>query len=395
MRSDVLRAGQEVLEEPGYQRLARVACGVRLAAWVVTALLSGPASPVGWVVLGACIVLSAWSVVDPTFIVRYVRHPLIVLGDTTLVVMAVVTDPRQSLSVFALAVTSLLVGLLLVGWLALPALMLLLASVFQLGLESQLVTADSSAFFAVGFPVLVIGLVVLGWAVRHAFVELHRSRAVLAQEQLAVQKEAERARLAREMHDSLGKTLHGIHLASSAMRLAAGSGDSTAVDQLAGDIERASRVAADEGRSILRGLRREQLDRPLAELLGELARSRSRSTVTVRTDITGVADVAPEVRREMVEVADEALENVERHSGARNAWIRLRADGDHATLEIEDDGRGFDPAVLERREREGHFGMRGMRERVEQLGGEFTLVSTPDGTRIETRWPQRRMEEAR
>ncbi len=394
MRSDRLRAGQEVLEDHGYQRLVRVGCAVRLVAWLVTAAVSHPDSALGWVVLGCCIVLSLWSVVDPTFIGRYVRHPGIVLGDTTLVVLAVVTDPRQSLSVFALAVTALLVGLLLDGWLALPALILLLAGVFQLGLEGELVQDGSSAFFSVGFPLLVLGLVALGWAVRRAFLDLHHSRSVLAEEQSRRRQEEERARLARDMHDSLGKTLHGIHLASSAMRQAARSGDTSVVDALAGDIQQASRVAADEGRSILRGLRRHQLDRPLAELLGECARRRSTGELVVRTDVQDVADLPAPMVREIVAVVEEALENVVRHSGAGHATIRLRGGPAEARVEIEDDGAGFDPGGLARRERDGHFGMRGMRERVDRFGGRFELATAPgEGTRITTAWPVDTTEE--
>jgi two-component system NarL family sensor kinase len=84
-------------------------------------------------------------------------------------------------------------------------------------------------------------------------------------------------------------------------------------------------------------------------------------------------------------VVQEALTNIERHAGLCKVQLRLQQRGGNVTLDIRDDGRGFDPQT-------NHFdegiGLRNMRERIELLGGEFSLMSrTGEGTRLKARLP--------
>ena len=99
-------------------------------------------------------------------------------------------------------------------------------------------------------------------------------------------------------------------------------------------------------------------------------------------DIRLAADVSTAVFR----VFQEALTNVARHAQARRVSIELVSDGDAVTLIIQDDGRGMDLDAAAAKE--GSFGLRGMRERVESLNGELMIASSPGkGTRIEVNIP--------
>jgi signal transduction histidine kinase len=90
-------------------------------------------------------------------------------------------------------------------------------------------------------------------------------------------------------------------------------------------------------------------------------------------------------------IVQEALHNVGKHAQASVVWIELDLDtADAVTLRIQDDGVGFDPASLESAMRHGHVGLTQMRERVERLGGTFTLRSQPgSGTEIQVTLPVR------
>ena len=93
--------------------------------------------------------------------------------------------------------------------------------------------------------------------------------------------------------------------------------------------------------------------------------------------------VPPEIGVELLRVLREILTNARRHSGASNVGVRLRADGNTLVAEVTDDGRGFDPTVAQ-----GGVGLVGMRERVEELGGEIEVSSRPgEGTEVTVRVP--------
>ena len=162
----------------------------------------------------------------------------------------------------------------------------------------------------------------------------------------------------------------------------------------------------DRARSIL-ARAREQLDGGLAELR-DLARGIHPTVLTDRglepalTALVRRASLPVELRAEVPERLDpaieaaayflvsEALTNVSKHAQARHVWIRLAAEEHSVDLTIRDDGIGFDPAQAARLLKDGHFGLAGMRERVELGGGRLDLDSRPgEGTTIGVALPPR------
>ena len=207
-------------------------------------------------------------------------------------------------------------------------------------------------------------------------------------ERIVLAQETERRRLAGEIHDGISQRVVSLsfHLSAAADAVR------TAPDVAAREIEEAqllAEAALDETRFAIAGLHPPVLDDlGLAASLESLARSIPRLEVHAEVRPCELpAHVATAVYR----IAQEALQNVVKHADARTARLRLLAHGDTITLEVEDDGQGFAAA--------GHpdqtsqagpsgYGLPGMRERAELLGGTLEVKSYPgQGTLLRLRFP--------
>ncbi len=114
-----------------------------------------------------------------------------------------------------------------------------------------------------------------------------------------------------------------------------------------------------------------------------------RTGVDTRFTVTGTeAPLHDEVAATLLRIAQEALSNTARHSGAARAGITLSYMGDEITLDVRDDGRGFDPLARPERGDGGGFGLDGMRARAERLTGTVTVETAPgEGTAVSARVP--------
>jgi two-component system sensor histidine kinase UhpB len=193
--------------------------------------------------------------------------------------------------------------------------------------------------------------------------------------------ERERTRIARELHDEVGQALTAVmlQLERASRRTGAPVGGELA------EAREGVRASLEEVREIARRLRPEALDdlglaSALAALTNDVAR---RTGVRVERRLTtDVGYLEPEQELVVYRVAQEALTNVARHSGARRAWVTLGEDGDgHVALTVRDDGRGFD-----RGSRPEGSGLRGMRERAVLIGASLQVESRPgQGTTVRLR----------
>lgn len=196
----------------------------------------------------------------------------------------------------------------------------------------------------------------------------------------------ERERLARDLHDSLGHSLVALSVQLEAIqRLYKVDADkaSAQVDEL----KNLTRASMDDLRRSLAGLRTPGLgERKLSEALQTLSVDvAQRAYLAVTCHIHDDANQLSPVHAETLwRVAQEALANIERHAGARNVDLKLDIESQHAMLTITDDGCGF-PADAENKP--GHYGLRGMRERVEGLGGTLTLSGNENGSRVDVSLP--------
>jgi len=196
----------------------------------------------------------------------------------------------------------------------------------------------------------------------------------------------ERARVAREMHDSLGKTLCGVSLAAQA--LAARAPQETA--RQASWLANAADVAAAEARALIGDLRRDMLDLPLGEAVRRHV-ARWALDQRIAAEVIGAEHAGgdPSSRYELLCILKEALANIERHAHATRVRVELGEDRGWLTLLVSDDGIGLsiagDPREIEP---DGHFGLIGMAERAERVGGGLQVLGEPGaGTTVLTSVP--------
>jgi signal transduction histidine kinase len=196
--------------------------------------------------------------------------------------------------------------------------------------------------------------------------------------------EAERNRLARDLHDRLAQSL--AYVAIELERYGRANGASEELDRLTGVV----RDVVAELRSTLYELRVTPNDeRSLLSVLREYTGKYSDRTgiaVTLRLSEDTVRFARP-IEVELWRILQESLTNVERHAGASRAWITVTNAGDRAVVEIRDNGKGFRPSVTNR----DRYGLVGMRERADAINAHLTIDSEPGaGTcvRVEVEVPQ-------
>ncbi|MFG2329109.1 sensor histidine kinase [Streptomyces sp. NPDC048604] len=213
------------------------------------------------------------------------------------------------------------------------------------------------------------------------------------QAQLVVQaREAgvadERRRLAAEIHDTLAQGLTGIIAQLQAVTAAEGP--------------QAARVHLDRAQALARhslgearrsvqnlapaALEHDSLPEALKKTVAAWA---ERTGVDARFTVTGAEEpLHDEVAATLLRIAEEALANTARHAAAGRAGVTLSYMGDEVTLDIRDDGRGFDPAARQGRTAEGGFGLDGMKARAARIAGEVAVEAEHGaGTAVSARVP--------
>jgi len=190
----------------------------------------------------------------------------------------------------------------------------------------------------------------------------------------------ERNRLAREMHDSLGHALVSISIKLEAAQLLSAIDAGRAAAEL-DETTALVRSTMTDLRHSLAGLRPAALEeQPLVEALVGLACEMGRRTgVTATCSVDERASLLDRATQEaLYRVGQEALTNIAKHAHAQHVTMALILHDGRAVLEIADDGVGLDAAA---RDGDGaaRYGVRGMRERMEALGGTLTLGPRPDG----------------
>jgi signal transduction histidine kinase len=194
----------------------------------------------------------------------------------------------------------------------------------------------------------------------------------------------ERARIARDMHDVLAHSLSGLALQLEGARLLVR--ERGADPEVMEAVERAHRLAragVDEARGAIGALRGDELPGPegLESLVAGLGEELD---IPYTYEVEGVEpSLSPEARATLFRTAQEALTNVRKHARPDRVELRLAYAPDGACLRVEDFGRNGDAPRPMLSETGGGYGLTGMRERAELLGGRLHAGSTPTGFRVE------------
>ncbi|CAL9417063.1 sensor histidine kinase [Streptomyces sp. enrichment culture] len=198
----------------------------------------------------------------------------------------------------------------------------------------------------------------------------------------------ERRRLAAEIHDTLAQGLTGI---IAQLQVVAAAGDPRLARQHLDRAAALARHSLGEARRSVHNLSPAALaDDALPQALEKtVAEWEERTGVPARYTTTGTVEpLHDEVAATLLRIAQEALSNTARHAGATRVGVTLSYMGDEVTLDVRDDGRGFDPRVRRARDGGGGFGLDGMRARAERIAGSLGIESEPGlGTAVSARVP--------
>jgi len=233
---------------------------------------------------------------------------------------------------------------------------------------------------------------------RQAFVDARRAeemtgkvseknRMLLAiTERIADERRDERLSVAAGLHDEVLPPLYKVQLLGQVVHHDLTSGQLLALEDDVPDLLRATTHAGDAMRLLISGLRHSALGATgLVDTLRLLARQLEGETdARIHLELEPVVGSAV-VQLLAYQVAREALRNAVRYANAKNIWLRLHSDGECMRLVVEDDGDGFD---LRSVDKEHHFGLQLMKERVELAGGTFQAATEQRiGTLIVARLP--------
>ena len=206
----------------------------------------------------------------------------------------------------------------------------------------------------------------------------------------------ERTRIARELHDTLLQSFHGILLYfQTGINLLPEHPAELQTAEAKKALEKAihqAKHAIVEGREAIQGLRSsvvETNDLALAiRTLGEELAINS-EPVVFDVHVEGTSrSLHPILRDDIYKIAAEALRNAFRHAEARRVEVEIRYDQEQFRLRVRDDGKGINPAILSSRGGERHYGLPGMQERATLIGGKLAVWSELDaGTEVEVRLP--------
>lgn len=196
---------------------------------------------------------------------------------------------------------------------------------------------------------------------------------------------SERRRLARDLHDSVTQSLHGLLLNVHSGRRALANGDTMRLADVYTDVEECARHALKEMRLLLHAQRTGGelgVDSLIHAVTQRLDMVENRSGVTGRLSVYGTVAPHPECDRDLYWITNEALNNVLKHADASAVAVELHYDSEGLRLVVQDDGCGYDAAHAQ----PGGSGIINMRERAERLGGTFSIDGLPGRGACVTVW---------
>ncbi|WP_329540635.1 histidine kinase [Streptomyces sp. NBC_01220] len=329
--------------------------------------------------MGSYVLFRDWERFGPLFL----RHPWLLGIDAAFGALLLITATPESTLAYVTVCTPLLAGLVY-GWrgAAVFAALQTLIIFGVYGTDSQLEASEATALLLPGFCVIAgaVGVTLRNLLLRFgtASQALTETRARLAVSEAV---EGERTRLAREMHDSVAKTLHGLAMAADGLASSSDRMDPLTVKHQAELVARSARRAAAESRELLSDLRRESgLDGGIdvvAELQARADDFTRRHGLTASFRLLNEAPVpaVPQVvARQLLTIASEAMENANRHAHPTYLVVLAGVKGDVLRISVYDDGRGLPAGVtLDDLRRAGHFGLVGMVERAASIGARIRI----------------------
>jgi signal transduction histidine kinase len=256
-------------------------------------------------------------------------------------------------------------------------------------------TVPGSPPFLGGLTVALIQTIIflaVGFSISYLMSRLNEQQQSLAEantrlthhastlEHLATSRE--RNRVARELHDTLAHTLSGLSVQLEAVKAYWDIDPQKARSTLEGSLQ-AAHSGLGETRRALQALRASPLDDlglslAVRTMVGDAA---ARANLALNLSIADkLPSLSPDVEQCIYRIAQEAVTNVAKHAKAKALTVDLESAGEEVTLTVHDDGVGFD---LDKKDNANDYGLEGMRERAQLVGGVLTVTSKPgEGTTV-------------
>lgn len=301
-----------------------------------------------------------------------------VVSGSVLVVAAVAPGEHLTLAIGHLLLSAVTIGMIVgrrsaIAWAA-PALLAGVLELFDGANERRVVVAVS--------VVSAMALLVLGGRVARQVSTIERIAADLAEAQALSSANEQRLVLARDLHDTVAKSAAGLRLLAEVHHAALErEGSPQARD--AADILAAAAALAAESRVVLDELRSAPHDDLVARLVEDARTWSARVGIDIDIQRLSGAAVAADaaVTWHCQRALGELLTNIERHAGAGHVTLTIST-GEELLLVVEDDGGGMPRRIVEEPDNlggSGHYGLRGVRERVSGLGGSLLLTNRHEG----------------
>lgn len=322
-----------------------------------------------------------WRYIAP----RMAAHPLLLVLDMCLSFVVLGIGGTSGPFLLATLVTAAVAGLLYrwPGMLAVAGLQIACYYI-SLATPETRVPVDFQTLF--GQPIYYPLAGFAGVALRRQLDDFAAQEEALRAAEVVAAAAEERTRLAREMHDSLAKTLRGLAFAAAALPSWLVRDPARAKSE-SERIVAAAEIASREARNLLTELRDETSISPLPEAVrGTVERWSAAADIEATCDIDERVDLPLRARHELKAILGEILTNVERHAGAKSVGVRVTRENDHVALVVRDDGKGFVQRENVDLMREGHYGLVGIRERAQRIDGTVAVLSQPGaGTTVTVR----------
>lgn len=332
-----------------------------------------PAILVGVVVAG---VTSYVGLARPEYLALVHRHPSLALGDLVIMSAAVAFTGVDSPLVFVLLPTALLLGLW-VDRVAGGIVIICLLAVYVFAIQATATERDFSVTTTIPFVFIVLWL--LGIVIARAVEGERRAQAAVRDAIASAAAASERTTIAREIHDSMAKSLQGIVMTSAALPALMERNPEVARTH-ADELQEMAGQAVYEMRQVMSSLRERSSDQSLSSAVAEVAMAWQSGTsrpveLAVRENLDTEDDA---VRYELVQCVTEALDNVHRHAGPCRVVLSMESPApDRLVVSIADDGAGMADAALEDAVAAGHHGVKGIHERMARIGGRAEVRSEP------------------
>jgi signal transduction histidine kinase len=353
---------------------ANGAVAARLLAFGLLALLAVDT------VYGLSVLNGAWQVggpIDVGWMLYYVALGLAALHPS----MVSLSEPTPS----STRLTRTRLALLAVASLVAPA-MLVIQAAREEPIDVGVIAGGSVVLF-------LLALARMGGLASEVASQTERKRAM---QTVLRATEQERIRLAADLHDGPVQELTALRYGLTRARGRIQHGQPDRAESLLAELEDELAAGITGLRRLMAELRPAVLDEQGLEVaLHNQVRAFEATSGVACAISTGLQTrLAPDLETVLYRVTQESLNNVGKHAGASRVTVSLAAENGSVRLRINDDGVGFDPTVAGRLLSQGHFGLAGMRERVEMVGGHLSIDSAPGrGTTVDVDMANRAVDQ--